>query len=300
MTEAVRVPWKTFVDNPAGTGNWRAFDIPWDQVTSAAEQWRAVVQGYPKLWLCWNVNDAWCLLQQKLVTEVGWTPLVGWDPMCGVGLPPLVPGAIAVDFCAGLGMPTLFMHVPLELAFLWIEDRLAFWHSDLLLPREKMRELAQRFDRLQGKEVAAVFSYGGLRNVLKVSSHRYWELAGCTTRAASQDQFDRGSGWWKNLAFHPNSPRDPEEQERRKALYREHGVGIRYWKKRYGGTVHSLSEKWLAEGHFSVTSVQGYRRAATKAEEMDINFDLAAIARRLGIFDLLEVAKSGFTPHGPV
>jgi hypothetical protein len=287
MAEAVREPWKAFVDSPAGTGNWRAFNLPWEQVKAAADQWRGLVQGHPKLWLCWNVNDAWCLLQQKLVAETGWTPLVGWDPMCGVGPPPLVPGALAVDFNAGLGLPSLFMHVPLELAFLWIEDRLAFWHSDLILRRAKMRNLAGQFDSLRSGEMAAVFSYGGLRNIFRLSAHRYFELAGCTTRAASQDQFDKGSGWWTNIGHHPNAPRDDGEQQRRKALDREHGIGIRYWQRRYGGKVRSLSERQLAEGHFSATTVPNYHRAATKAAEMEINFNLSKIARDFGISDLL-------------
>jgi hypothetical protein len=288
VAEAVREPWKAFVDSPAGTGNWYAFNVPWEHVEAAAEQWRASVRGEKKLWLCWNVNDSWCLLQQKLVREVGWTPVVGWDPMCGVGRPPLVPGALAVDFNSTLGIASLFMHVPLELAFLWIEDRLAFWHSDLVLPRAKMRWLADRFDRLQGDEMAAVFSYGGLRNLFRFSAHRYWELAGCTTRGASRSQFDHGSGWWKNVAYHPNAPRDADEQRRRKALFREHGVGIRYWQRRYGGKVHALSERRLASGHFSATTVPDYRRAPTKSEEMEINFDLRRIARDFGIGDLVE------------
>jgi len=288
VAESVREPWKAFLDSPAGTGNWYAFKVPWDHVTAAAEGWRDIVRGHPKLWLCWNVNDSWCLLQQKLAKEVGWTPVVGWDPSCGVGRPPLVPGALAVDFNASLGIPSLFMHVPLELAFLWIEDKLAFWHSDMVLSRSKMRYLSARFDRLKGEEMAAVFSYGGLRNIFRLAAHRYWELAGCMTRAASQSQFDHGSGWWKNIAYHPNAPRDAEEQQRRKALFREHGVGVRYWEKRYGGKVRSLSERSLADGHFSVTTVHNYRRAATKSEEMEINFDLKKIARDFGIADLVE------------
>jgi hypothetical protein len=287
MAEVVREPWKAFVDSPAGTGNWYAFTLPWEQVTAAAEDWREAVRGHSRLWLCWNVSDAWCLLQQKLVAEVGWTPVVGWDPMCGVGRPPLVPGAVAVDFGAGLGIPSLFMHVPLELAFLWVEERLAFWHSDLVLTRAKMRWLAARFDRLQNGEMTAVFSYGGLRNLLRLAAHRYWELAGCTTQGASRSQFEHGSGWWKNIAYHPNAPRDVVEQQRRKALFREHGVGIRYWQRRYGGKVHSLSERRLAEGHFSVTTMPDYQRASTKSEEMALNFDLRKIAHDFGISDLV-------------
>jgi hypothetical protein len=60
-------------------------------------------------------------------------------------------------------------------------------------------------------------------------------------------------------------------------------VGIRYWKRRYGGTISSISERWVAEGHFGSFSVPGYRQAASKSEEMAINFDLKQIGRQLGI-----------------
>jgi len=120
-----------------------------EAVQRASEQWRAAVGNADRLWLCWNVNSRWCLLQQKLVTEAGWVPVVGWDPNCGEGPPPAVlPNAIAIDFNALLGLPALFMHVPLEFAFLWCR-KLAFWHSDLLLDREQMRDAATRFEALQ-------------------------------------------------------------------------------------------------------------------------------------------------------
>jgi hypothetical protein len=115
-------------------------------------------------------------------------------------------------------------------------------------------------------------------------------LCGCTTREASKDQFDKGSGWWKNIAFHPNAPQDREEQRHRKSLNREHGIGIRYWEKHYGGTVRKISERKISGGHFSVTSTRPYKIAATKAEEMNINFDLTKIACDFGIDDLLEGA----------
>ena len=288
MSQKLREPWKAFIENPAGTGNWYRFNLPWERVQAAAEEWRRAARGHAKLWLCWNVNDAWCVLQQKLVKETSWTPVVGWDPMCGVGQPPLVDGAIAVDFSGLLGIPSLFMHVPLELAFMWIEGKLAFWHSDLLLPRSKMRYLSNRFETLRNGEMAAVFSYGGLRNLLKVRSHRYWELCGCTTYGASKDQFDKGCGWWTNIAYHPNAPADLAERRRRKSIHVEHGVGIRYWEKRYGGKVTTISERKIADGHFSVTTVPKYRIAATKSAEMDINFDLREIAGKFGIDDLLD------------
>lgn len=288
MTTAVRATiWNIFKDSPASTGNWYRFDLPWDVVVAAAARWRANVAGHPQLWLCWNVNDAWCLVQQELILEQGWTPVVGWDPLCGVGRPPLADGAIAIDFTADLGLPGLFMHVPLELAFLWIEHKLAFWHSDLLLPRPLLRTLAARFTALQPDEMAAVYSYGGLRNLLRTRVHRYWELCGCTTQAVSQDQYDKGCGWWTNIAYHPNAPGSSAEQAERKALHIEHGVGIRYWQQKYGGRVQKIRESSLAPYHFSVTSVPEYQIAENKALEMEINFDLRSLCIRLGIEDLL-------------
>jgi len=47
--------------------------------------------------------------------------------------------------------------------------------------------------------------------------------------------------------------------------------------------VHGISERWVAEGHFGSFSVPGYRQAASKSEEMALNFDLAEIGRRFGI-----------------
>lgn len=279
--------WEAFQSAAVGTGNWRVFNVPWNLVLDATTTWGNAVAGHKHLWLCWNVNDDWCLIQQKLVRELGWTPVVGWDPMCGVGCPPLVPEAIAIDFNAVLCLPTLFMHVPLELAFLWIEDKLAFWHSDLILPRNRIARLARIYEGLSDGEMAAVFSYGGIKNLLNLKTHRYWELAGCTTKKASLDQYEHGSGWWKNIAYHPNAPRDHSEQRRRRALYNEHGVGIRYWEKFYNGKITRISERSIADGHFSVTSVKNYKRASSKSVEMRINFDLRAIANRFGIQDLL-------------
>ena len=270
-----------------GTGNWAAFKLPLEVVHRAAEHWRAEVGGVRKLWLCWNINSRWCLLQQKLVSEVGWIPVVGWDPNCGDGRPRLLaPGAIVIDFNEQLRLPALFMHFPLEFAFLWAH-KLAFWHSDLLLTRAQMAEVSTLFDSLDDGEVAAVYSYGGLRNLLRPKSHRYFELLGCTTATASRDQFEHGCGWWRNIAHHVNSPSDPQEVKYRKRLPNEHGIGIRYWEKHYGGRVRALSERAYARNHFSVNTVKGYRKGRDKSEEMEINFDLDRMTRDLGIRDLL-------------
>lgn len=265
----------------SGTGNWEAFDRKLDEVQRAAEAWRRAVRGRERLWLCWNLSDPWCLIQQKLIRAVGWTPVVGWDPGNGVGCPPLIPEAIAIDFNADLKLPVLWVHVPLEFAFLWT-DRLAFWHADLLMRLPKLQRAVRMFEELQDGEMAAVFSHGGRRGLLKPRSYRYWELLGCTTRAASESQFRHGCGWWRCIWSHPNCPDEAERRRRRRYSY-DHGVGIRYWKRRYGGKVRSLRERWVAEGHFASFSVPGYREAASKSEEMGLNFDLKQIGRELGI-----------------
>jgi hypothetical protein len=269
-----------------GTGHWRFWDRPLEEMYKAAAGWAGALKGIDRPWLCWNMNDRWCLLQQKLISEVGWTPVVGWDPNCGTRPRELVPGAIAIDFNADLRLQVLYQHVPLEFAFLWA-DRLAFWHADVLMPRDKMRAAAQRFERLSDGEMAAVLTFGGMRNIMRPKYHRYWEVLGCTTRGASQDQFNQGCGWWRGFQHHPNAPSDPREQERRNRYYDDHGCGVRYWQRFCGGRVQSISERWIAKEHFSVITVKDYKRAGSKSEEMDINFDLPSITRRLGIADLL-------------
>jgi hypothetical protein len=269
----------------AGTGNWDAFDRPLEELYRAAEAWKQATRGVAKPWLCWNLSDSWCLLQQKLVRAVGWTPIVGWDPSNGVGRPPLIPEAIVIDFNAQLQLPALWVHVPLEFAFLWTE-KLAFWHADLLLPFWKLQKVARIFDDLTDGEMAAVISYGGRRNLLRFRNHRYWEVLGCTTRGASESQFGAGCGWWRHIERHPNCP-DEDERRRRQRYSYDHGVGIMYWKRRYGGRVRSIPERWINEGHFGALSVPDYKRGISKAKEMELNFDLKQIAGRFGLEEFL-------------
>ncbi|WP_415427234.1 hypothetical protein, partial [Staphylococcus borealis] len=77
----------------SGIGNWEAVNgSPYaiHGVLREARHWAQVTAGHDKLWLCWNVDPAWCLIQQALVQQISWTPLVGFDPR--VGPPPLLPG----------------------------------------------------------------------------------------------------------------------------------------------------------------------------------------------------------------
>ncbi len=269
-----------------GTGHWRFWDRSEDEVRSAAAHWAEAISGIERPWLCWNMNDQWCLLQQKLISEVGWTPVVGWDPNCGAPPAELVPGAVAIDFNAQLKLSVLYQHVPLEFVFLWA-DRLAFWHADVILPRAKMKAAAAVFDRLRDGEMSAVKTYGGLRNLLRPKYHRYWEVLGCTTRGASYNQYQNGSGWWRGFQEHPNSPTNPSEQQRRARYYDDHGCGVMYWKRYFSGQVKEFSDRWIAKEHFSVITVKDYRRGNSKSEEMDMNFNISEIAHRFGVGDLL-------------
>ena len=193
-----------------GKGNWAGFNIPLDKVYEAAAEWRQTLAGVARPWLCWNVSDRWCKLQQRLILEVGWTPVIGFDPRSGPptvlpgsvlidfnshfgfdprsGPPTVLPGSILIDFNSHFGLGVMWPHFPLEFAFLFA-DRLAFWHADLLCRLDVMRRLQSTFESLPDGALAAVPDYGGRRNLLKFRHHRYWELVGCTTKSASESQF---------------------------------------------------------------------------------------------------------------
>lgn len=279
-----------------GQGNWRAFGLcglSLDPIRQAAERWRAALRGVRRGWLCWNVSDDWSLVQQRLVSSLGWTPVVGFDPR--VGAPRhFVPGAVVIDFNQGIGLPVLYPHFPLEFAFLFVEERLAFWHSDLLIRRSKLEPLAQRFAALADGETAATWVWPGLRNMLLSRQKRYWELVGCTTPAASRDQFEQGAGWWMAFWQHPNCPNE-RERERRRRQYWDHGAGIYYWHKRCGGRVAVVDGAPLEEGHCTKINNPSFKRSwptandAQRQMSLDLaaNFDLVEVCRRLGLEDLL-------------
>ena len=70
-----------------GQGQWpafRALNIDLEELMDIAAEWGRQLESINRPWLCWNVNDDWCFLQKKLVTEAGWTPLVGFDPRVGL------------------------------------------------------------------------------------------------------------------------------------------------------------------------------------------------------------------------
>lgn len=273
-----------------GVGNWSAFDLEMEVIRKAAERWQGELRGVERPWICWNVDPDWCLVQQRLVTEVGWTPVIGGDPRASK--PQLVKGAVLIDFNSDFHFPTMWMHFPLEFTFLFA-DRLAFWHSDLLVRLEKLREIAAIFASLPDGSMAATQPRRRISQIFKKKDLRYWELIGCTTRGASRSQFENGCGWWMNFAAHPNCSSN-EERRRRQALFWDHGVGIRYWAKNCGGKVVTLKEQLIAEGHCTRIGNSRYQRLspdnATRLlpNELRHNFDLAQVCHALGLERLLE------------
>jgi hypothetical protein len=282
---------RAVVYSQAGYGNWKAYDRPVEEVYRAAEDWRRTVGTVARPWLVWHVSDRWTQLQQRLVQSVGWVPIVGSDPR--TSRPAILPGAIYVDFNARFHFDVMWMHFPLEFAHLWIEDRLAFWHSDLLCRLGTMQTLAESFAQLPQGRTSAVFATGGRRNMIRPWRFRYWELVGCTTKHASLLQFQKGAGWWQHIACHPNA-RGRLERILRSLVYWDHGAGIFYWRCRYGGRILAISEKSVSEGH--CTSIgkneyrlkHGNRRDKELPTELDDNYDIEAVATALGIRALLE------------
>lgn len=273
-----------------GKGNWAGFDVPLEKVFEAAAEWREALAGVARPWLCWNVSDRWCRLQQRLIQEVGWTPVIGFDPRCGAPAT-VLPGSIVIDFNKHFGFDVMWPHFPLEFAFLYSE-RLAFWHADLLVRMETMRKLAAMFESLPDGSMAAVIDRGGRRNLLNWRTHRYWELVGCTTQGASRSQFEHGSGWWRYILHHPNCP-DEKDRKRREKYYYDSGIGIMYWKRYYGGRVVSIPESLVAEGHCTSINKKDYKvvapgKARVLSAELDMNFDLREVASRLQIAHLLD------------
>jgi hypothetical protein len=271
-----------------GKGNWEEFDIPLETIFQAAEQWRAALAGVSRPWLCWNVSDRWCMLQQRLIQVVGWTPVLGFDPRSGP--PTALPGSILINFNEHFGLPVMWPHFPMEFAFLFT-DRLAFWHADLLCSLDVMQRLKSTFESLVDGAMAAVPDYGGRRNWLNFRHHRYWELVGCTTKAASKSQFDRGSGWWRNIDCHPQCP-DEKERRQRARYYYDSGVGIMYWKRHYGGTVTDIPNALVDIGHCTSINKKNYRQMnpggpRNLGAEIDLNFDIEEVAAKLGIAYLL-------------
>ena len=272
-------------DYHVATGNWRVFDLPLERVYEAGRQWSSELDGVQRPWLCWHVDRDWCLVQQRLVRAFGWTPLVGGDPRAGK--PDLIKEAIYIDFNKPFEFRVMYPHFVIEFAFLFC-DRLAFWHSDLLLRENKMRRVADMFTSLEDGSMAVTLDKGGLRNWLNFRQHRYWELLGCTTRSASKSLFQTGCGWWMNFHMHPNCPNEKEYLNRSKYNW-DHGTGIRYWEKHYKGRIVPIAPSFVEEGHFTRINVKTYKTFMSKRSQRDLsielpeNYDLAECCRVLSL-----------------
>jgi hypothetical protein len=276
----------------AGIGNWEGFlasPFTYHDVLAAASEWECALRGVRRPWLCWNVDPEWCLLQQHMIHAVGWTPVVGFDPR--VGPPPLIEGAVLVDFNEHFGFGTMYPHFPLEFAFAYC-DRLAFWHADLLMPLQQLEGYAKRFESLKDGSIAAVQPRLSLRQrTLQPTTRRYWELLGCTTRGASRSAFDDGCGWWQCFYLHPNCPGDAE-RKRRTRQYWDCGVGIRYWADMHPGRLERISELEVDAGHFTrmrrrnymAASVDDWRRDLSR--ELSANFPLRTVCGQFGLEQL--------------
>lgn len=281
---------KQSIEYRRGMGNWEAWGDDVEPIFRASEKWASALKGVRLPWLCWNVDSDWCLLQQRLVKNAGWTPVVGFDPR--VGMPKhVVPGAVVVDFNVDLCLPVLYPHFPLEFAFLFV-DRIAFWHSDLLLSEPKMKEMAKLFAELPDGTTAAV-NIGGWRDLFTLNNRRYWELIGCTTRSASRDQYEKGCGWWLHFQSHKNRGVNADDHQLSR-YYWDHGTGIFYWYRRHGGRVLRLKEREFSIGHFSQIKFDGYKRVSPNNEFRDLsrdltnNFELKMCAEKVDVAHLLD------------
>jgi hypothetical protein len=281
---------KFTLDPKNGTGDWLDFHIPLERVYERATEWKKAVAGVDRPWLCWNISPRWCVLQQRLVQAVGWTPIIGFDPR--IGPPPVLPGSVLINFNESFDFPAMWMHFPMEFVFLWTE-RLAFWHSDLLCRLPLMEKLSKMFESLEDGQMAAVLDKGGRRNYLNFKSHRFWELCGCTTAGASENQFYNGTGWWRPLWLHPKC-RVSAERRRRRPYQNDHGAGILYWKNNYRGPVIPIDLYVIKEGHCSEIMSKNYKNLPNHftalrdlPSELDLNYDIEEVAQRLGIAHLL-------------
>lgn len=288
MTE---ITWElSRAEGKVGTGNWQAFPkqlLP--DLFAAVSEWKRGLDGIERPWLCWCVDDDWCVVQQRLAQAVGWTPVVGTDG--AVARPRLIPGAVFVDFNRRLQLPLMWMPFVQDFVHLMCA-RMAFWHSDVLPPMDVMRRIAGDFEAApDGAIVVSRVRPGILQPLRRLRKGRppfyrcYGNYATCTTAGASRSLWEHGCGWWRNPQFHPNAR--PEIV--RADPHWEHGVGIWLWEKYFGGPVIKLGIN-MTRYHYS-THHPLYRRhknekrqlEGSKHRELASSFDLGAIVEGLGL-----------------
>ena len=276
----------------AGRGSWYRFDRSIESVENAAREWRSQVRGIEKPWLCWHLSEPWTRIQVNIVRYYGWTPIVGFDPDCGTVQAPEIQDALVIDFNKHFSFKKMSMQFPLEFMHLWTE-RLAFWHSDLLVRQPLMLETSTLFSSVPDGEMAGTPQYGnGFFDRFAPRKHRMWELIGLTTAGASEDQFSKGLGWWRHFWMHPNCP-SAKEREKRSKYYYDHGTGVMYWHRNYGGKIHKLDTAKYNEGHCTSISNPNYVKIKVEpgrrlvGKQLELNFDLAVVAERLGLSQFL-------------
>lgn len=271
-----------------GRANWGTFQLSIKEIEESAKDWKQILEGVKKPWLCWNVDTEWCLIQQKLVDSVGWTPLVGSDPRASD--PVLIDSAIKIDFNKKFNLPMMHMLFPVEFAFMYCQ-KLAFWHSDLLVRKDKLKSLAAVCEALEDGDMALTEPRRSMTNRLLLRPGRYWELLACTTKGASLSQFKHGAGWFANIHSHPNCPESETKIREKKVLW-DHGGGIKYWVKNYkkkSQKIKIIDESYLEEGHctrirnknYIPQSPTGLKRDLTK--DLAFNYDLKEVCNRLDI-----------------
>ena len=281
----------------AGIGTWARFPKDRiDEVHAAAVDWKEALAGIERPWLVWCTDEDWSLVQQQLVVAAGWTPVVGSDST--VERPRLVESAKFVEFNRHLQLPVMWMHFPLEWVHLFC-DRLAFWHSDLLPPKSVMQRIAAEFETIGSDELIGVRDDPGLGRMVRrfwrgprrwsyINSRRWFELVGCTTAGACASQYRHGCGWWRLPQYHPNC----SEPVRRANPHSEHGNGIWYWEKYFGGKARELSVD-VNPYHYNDQRRMGSRpvddaqrgfdttSVLFKASELQSNYDLNELVARL-------------------
>lgn len=271
-------------------GNWDVFPASRiAEMEAHARRWREQLNGVKRPWLCWHVDPDWCRVQQRLVKAVGWTPVVSGDPRSGE--PPVEDGSVRIDFNEGFNYPIMHFLFPVEFAHLFSE-RLAFWHSDLLIRKPIMEDLARRFEALPDGDVSAVDARRPWYKRWHGKRDRFWELVACTTAGASRNQFQRGAGWWRNVWRHPNCPESLRRKLQRRYDY-DHGAGILAWHEVHHGVVHPIDLGLVREGHctrigrpdYVPQSPQDDRRDLSK--DLSHNYDLEQVCEQLELKEFL-------------
>ena len=261
-----------------GTGNWDAWNLGMDPILAVARQWKEQLSGVEKPWLCWNIHDDWCRIQQNLVLEAGWTPVVGNDT--NVQKPTILKGSVYVNFNEDLKLTSMWMHFPLEFVFLFCK-KLAFWHSDFLCSVKDMQKFARIFEGLEDGVCASAYACDSIWPWRDKKRDKYFELLGCTTESASRSQFENGVGWWRNVQCHPNFKKAEHKEDYRY----EHGVGVLVWKNKFDGKVVKLKPNEKL-GHCD-RKKETLKQISGKYEEMEAYYNLPNVAKRLGIENFL-------------